>query len=39
MEEENKKSLSMTQLTGTFLIGAVGMLILTLYLVRRLDKE
>ena len=39
MENENKKSLNMTQLTGTFLIGAVGMLILTLYLVRKLDKE
>jgi hypothetical protein len=39
MEEENKKSLSMSQLTGTFMIGAVGMLILTLYLIRKLDKE
>jgi preprotein translocase subunit Sss1 len=39
MEDENKKSLNMTQLTGTFMIGAVGMLILTLYLIRKLDKE
>ena len=39
MEEENKESLSMSQLTGTFMIGAVGMLILTLYLIRKLDKE
>jgi hypothetical protein len=39
MEDENKKALSMTQLTGTFLIGAVGMLVLTLYLIRKLDKE
>lgn len=39
MEDENKKSLGMGQLTGTFLLGAVGMLVLTLYLIRKLDKE
>jgi len=39
MKEEDKRSINMSQLTGTFLIGAVGMLVLTLYLIRKLDKE
>jgi hypothetical protein len=39
MEDDGKKSVNMTQLTGTFLLGAVGMLVLTLYLIRKLDKE
>jgi len=39
MENEGKKSLSMSQLSATFLLGAVGMLALTIYLIRKLDKE
>ena len=39
MEDEDKKSASMNRLTGTFLIGAVAMLALTIYLIRKLDKE
>jgi hypothetical protein len=37
--EDETKSAQMNQLTATFLIGAVGMFILTLFLVKKLDKE
>lgn len=39
MEDENKRGMNLSQLSGTFLAGAVGMLILTIYLIRKLDKE
>jgi len=39
MEDETKKRMNLSELSGTFLLGAVGMLVLTLYLIRKLDKE
>jgi hypothetical protein len=39
MEDENKKGMNLSQLSGTFLLGAIGMLALTIYLIRRLDRE
>jgi hypothetical protein len=39
MEDENKKGMNLSQLSGTFLLGAIGMLALTIYLIRKLDRE
>lgn len=39
MEDENKKGMNLSQLSGTFLVGTVAMFVLTLYLIRKLDRE
>jgi hypothetical protein len=39
MENENQKSAQMNQLTATFFFGAIAVMTLTIFLIRKLDKE